>query len=226
MAKLQQVFIGCPYKKNVRANYDRLKTDLEAETPLHVILADTGTITSSDHLLDYIMSRISESAGCIFDATEGNPNVSLEVGIAHTLPINYILAFSTRKKRTKAQREAEKQAETEGEIKAIISDLQGKNRIEYKQYPRLKKEMLRRWLNDLPYMQRWNRFKKEHKEMVSYALQLFSDIRMSNRSQRPRLVAILEGSGFAATEVVDALVSKKLIVAKRGPGGGYFYPSK
>jgi hypothetical protein len=226
MAKLHQVFIGCPYKTNVRGNYDRLKADLEGETPLHVVLADTGSITSSDYLLDYIMSLISDSAGCIFDATDGNPNVSLEVGIAHTLPVNYLLAISTRKKRTKAQREAEKEAETEGEIKAIISDLQGKNRVEYKQYPALKTEVIRRWLNQLPYMQRWNQFKKEHKDMVPYALQLFADIRTSNRSQRPRLVAILEGSGFSATDVADALVKKKLIVAKRGSGGGYFYPSK
>ena len=114
----------------------------------------------------------------------------------------------------------------EGEIKAIISDLQGRNRIEYKQYPPLKKELMRRWLNELPYMQRWKRFKQEHKGMVPYALELFEDLRASNRSQRPRLVAILEGSGFLATEVVGALVKKRLIVAKRGPGGGYFYPSK
>ena len=226
MAKLQQVFIGCPYKKNIRGNYDRLKKELEAETPLHVILADTGAITSSDYLLDHIMSLVSESAGCIFDATEGNPNVSLEVGIAHTLPVEYLLTVGTRKKRTKAEREAAKEARAEGEIRAIISDLQGKNRIEYKQYPALRREVLRRWLNELPYMQRWNLFKKDHKDMVPYALQLFADLRTSNRSQRPRLVAALEGTGFSATEVVDALVKKKLIVAKRGPGGGYFYPSK
>lgn len=226
MAKLQQVFIGCPFQKNIRKNYDRLKKELETETPLHVVLADTGAITSSDYLLDHIMNLISDSAGCIFDATDGNPNVSLEVGIAHTLPVNYLLTVGTRKPGTKAQREAEKEAKAEGEIKAIISDLQGRNRIEYKQYPPLKKDVMRRWLNELPYMQRWNRFKREHKSMVPYALQLFEDLRTSNRSQRPRLVAILESSGFSATEVVSALVKNKLIVAKRGPGGGYFYPTK
>lgn len=226
MAKLQQVFIGCPFQRNIRRNYDRLKKELEEETPLHVVLADTGAITSSDNLLDYIMTLISNSAGCIFDATDGNPNVSLEVGIAHTLPVNYLLTVATRKPRTKAQREAEKEAKAEGEIKAIISDLQGKNRIEYKQYPPLKKELVSRWLNELPYIQRWSRFKKEHKGMVPFALQLFEDLRTSGRSQRPRLVAILEGSGFSATEVVNALVKKKLIVARRGPGGGYYYPSK
>ncbi len=62
--------------------------------------------------------------------------------------------------------------------------------------------------------------------MVPHVLQLFADLRTSNRSQRPRLVAILEGSGFSATEVVDVLVKKGLIVAKRGQGGGYFYPTK
>ena len=114
MAKLHQVFVGCPYKKNIRGNYDRLKKELESETPFHFVLADTGAITSSDYLLDYIMNLVSDSAGCIFDATEGNPNVSLEVGIAHTLPVNYLLTVSTRKKRTKAEREAAKEAQAEG----------------------------------------------------------------------------------------------------------------
>ncbi len=226
MPKIYQVFIGCPFKKTIRANYDRLKRELEAETPLHIVLADTGTITSADYLLDTIRTLISESAGCIFDATDGNANVSLEVGIAHTLPINYLLAVSTRKARTPAERQAVKEALAQGEVKAIISDLQGKNRIEYKQYKVLKYQVLVRWLEALPYMKRWAQFKRDHKDMAPYALELFQEIRTSGRSQRPRLVAILESSGFTATDVAAALVKERLLVAKRGQRGGYFYPAK
>lgn len=226
MPNIYQIFIGCPFKRSIRANYDRLKKELEAETPLRVMLADTGTITSADHLLDTIRNLIADSAGCIFDATDGNPNVSLEVGIAHALPANYLLTLGTRKARTPAEAQAAREAKALGEVKAIISDLQGKHRIEYKQYPSLKRQTLARWLDGLPYMKRWAQFKRDHKDMVPYALQLFSEIRTSGRSQRPRLVAILEGSGFSATDVASALVRKRLIVAKRGQGGGYFYPSK
>ena len=57
--------------------------------------------------------------------------------------------------------------------------------------------------------------------MVPHALKLFEQIRSSGRSQRPRLSAILDGTGFAATEVAEALVRAKLMVARRGQGGGY-----
>jgi hypothetical protein len=29
MAKLYQLFIGCPFRKNVRTNYERLKAEIE-----------------------------------------------------------------------------------------------------------------------------------------------------------------------------------------------------
>ena len=86
MTKSYQVFVGCPFLRAIRKNYDRLKADLEKETPLHVVLADTVAVTSTDYLLEHITARIRDSAACIFDATNGNPNVSLEVGIAHALP--------------------------------------------------------------------------------------------------------------------------------------------
>lgn len=150
----------------------------------------------------------------------------LEVGIAHTLPANYLLTKSTRRRRTLAEREVEKEKQAEGEVRPIISDLQGKNRIEYKRYPELKRDVVNRWLGSLPFMARWQSFKRDHKDMVPHALKLFAEIRASGRSQRPRLVAILEGTGFSATDVVNALVKKRLLVAKRGQRGGYFYPAK
>ena len=41
MAKLHQIFIGCPFSKDIRRNYDRIKKDIEQKTPLSLILADT-----------------------------------------------------------------------------------------------------------------------------------------------------------------------------------------
>ena len=136
MQKVQQVFIGCPFLKPIRKNYDRLKREIEQETPLHIVLADTTAITSTDYLLEHITNLIRESAGCVFDATGGNPNVSLEVGVAHALPASFLLALNTRRPRT--QKSAEKALMKEGEVRPMISDLQGRNRIEYKTYSSLK----------------------------------------------------------------------------------------
>ncbi len=105
MAKSHQVFVGCPFLSAIRKNYDKLKADLEAERALHIVLADTTSITSTDYLLEHITTLIRESAGCIFDATGGNPNVSLEVGVAHALPADFLLALYTRKPRS--QRDAQ-----------------------------------------------------------------------------------------------------------------------
>ena len=138
MPKIYQVFIGCPFAKEVRKSYDKLKKDLEASTPLSIVLADTIGVTSSDYLLEHITELITDSAGCVFDATGANPNVSLEVGIAHTVPTDFILTLKTRKPRTGST--------TTAEVRSIISDLQGKPRVEYKTYNTLRDDVEDRFL--------------------------------------------------------------------------------
>ncbi len=224
MAKNYQIFIGCPFLTAIRKNYDKLKSEIERETPLHIVLADTTAVSSTDYLLEHITNLIRESAGCIFDVTGGNPNVSLEVGIAHALPAEFLLTFYTRKPR--AQRYTEKLLEREGESRPIISDLQGRNRIEYKTYPALKRQVSSRYLTNLPYMRRWNDFRRRHSSYVQYALQLFHEIRASGRTLRPRVVAILDGTGIDPNNFLKALSDAKLVTVKRGRGGGIYYPPK
>jgi len=221
VAKLQQVFIGCPFAKEVRKPFDRLKREIEAETPLAIVLADTVGVTSSDYLLEHITELIRDSAGCVFDATGANPNVSLEVGIAHTVPVDFMLTFKTRKRRTSSGSGAK-----DAEVRSIISDLQGKNRIEYKTFDSLKQQLKTRYLSTLPYMKRWQQFMRDNKDMGPHALRLFADLRSSGRSTRARLIAVLEGTGFSPTDVTDALRKAKLVHVQRGRTGGYFYPSK
>ncbi len=220
MPKVQQVFIGCPFAKPVRRNYDKLKCELEAQTPLHIVLADTTAISSTDYLLEHITTLIRESTGCIFDVTGGNPNVSLEVGIAHAMPADFLLAFYTRKKRSAA----EKALEEQGDTKPIISDLQGRNRIEYKQYNGLRDQLLQRYLNKLPYMQRWARFKRSQQSFVKYAIQVFREIRDSGRTISPRVDNILYGSGITRRDFGIALSKERLVSIKRGRQGGWYYP--
>lgn len=223
MAKIHQVFVGCPFLSAIRKNYDKLKADLEKETPLHIVLADTAAITSTDYLLEHITTLIRESAACVFDATGGNPNVSLEVGVAHALPADFLLALYTRKPRT--QRNAQEALEREGEVRPIISDLQGRNRIEYKTYTALKTRVMSRYLDRLPYVRRWNDFRNRNRNLVKSALEVFSEIRASGRTVRPRVIALLDGTGIQADILLRALSQAKLLTVKRGRNGGIYYPS-
>jgi hypothetical protein len=225
MAKLHQVFIGCAFARETRRRYDRLKRELEAETPLEVVLADTTVLTSTDDLLRHITGLIQDSAGCVFDATGGNPNVSLEVGIAHALPVDFCLTLYTRRPRRRAV-VAPVPGAPAPEVKPMIADLQGRLRVEYRTYPVLKDTLVRRYLSRLPYMQRWSTFRRRHAAYVGAALQLFEDLRRSGRSVRPRIDAILDGSGIATTEFITALRTVNLIAVKMGRGGGYYYPKK
>ena len=223
MANIQQVFIGCPFASAMRAPYDRLKKEIEGETPLSLVLADTVGVTSSDYLLEHITNLIRDSAGCIFDATGSNPNVSLEIGIAHTVPVDFVLTIKTRKPRTSTKSATRTK---EPDFKSIITDLQGKPRLEYKTYESLKDQVMRRYLSELPYMKRWMQFKKDHHSMSSLVAPLFSDLRSSGRSRTARLDASVEGSGFTAAQVREALERHRLVLVKRGRHGGIFYPTK
>jgi hypothetical protein len=224
MSKVYQVFIGCPFTKGIRKNYDRLKRELENETPLHLILADTAAISSTDYLLEHITSLIRESAGCIFDVTGGNPNVSLEVGIAHALPAEFILALNTRRPKQRAGQQPPQMRIAD--VRPIISDLQGRNRIEYKTYPALKDQILRRFSPKLPYMSRWHDFKARNTSHVGHALKIFERLRLSGRTLRPRVIALLDGSGVDPDGLLGHLAESKLVVVKRGRHGGIYYPTK
>ncbi len=224
MSKLHQIFVGCPFLPSIRKNYDRLKVEIEKVTPLHVVLADTMAISATDYLLEHITSLIRDSAGCVFDVSGGNPNVSLEVGIAHALPADFMLTFYTRKPRT--QKGTQQNLVTGGEVRPIISDLQGRNRVEYKAYPALKDQLMTRYLVKLPYMKRWTEFEKRYSSFVKPALRVFDELRISGRTLRTRVVAVLDGTGIRADELLKALSSVKLVSVKRGRGGGIYYASK
>ena len=224
MQKLHQVFIGCPFLRAIRKNYDALKKDIEDESPLHLILADTVALTSTDYLLGHITTLIRESAACLFDASGGNPNVSLEVGIAHALPAEFLITLYTRKPRQ--QKIEEEALVKQGEVKPIISDLQGRNRVEYKTYSSLKDQIVRRYLNKLPYMKRWTDFKSRNASLAPYAVRIFHELRASGRTVRPRVIAMLDGTGIVADDLLRHMSEAKLLVVKSGRKGGIYYPLK
>lgn len=217
----EQVFIGCPYRPTFRRTYQRLKRELEADSPLQFVLADTAAITSRDTLLDHITLLIRQSAGCIFDASGGNPNVSLEVGIAHAFGADFLLTLNTRRELQvgRGQRRADGG-------KAIIADLQGRNRIEYRSYAGLKKQLVERFLRRLPYWKRWEEFRRQHPLWTPAALRVFDEIRRHGRATRPRLDAALKPEGVPPPALLAALRRAGLIAQRRGRLAGYVYPPK
>jgi len=223
MPRLEQVFVGCPFQSSVRKNYDRLKLELEAQTPLRVVLADTASLTSTDDLLEHITALIRDSAACLFDATGANPNVSLEVGIAHALPTDFLLTISTRRPPVAGRARRGRRTTPD---RPLIADLQGRNRIEYKTYRSLKDQVLRRYLAGLPYLRRWHEFEKNHRSHAPLALGVLHEIRASGRTTRPRLDAILSATGVSVTALTAALTRYRLVTVRSGRDGGYFYPSK
>jgi hypothetical protein len=206
--------------------YARLKGDLEGRTPLHIVLADTTTITSTDYLLEHITRLIRDSAACLFDASGGNPNVSLEVGIAHALPVDFLLCLSTRKPPASRSKPPRPNRAAPDGGRPIIADLQGRNRIEYKTYASLRDQAWKRYLSRLPLMERWHEFEKDHRSYIPYALKLFQEIRTSGRTARARVEALLSNSGVSTTEFTRALTHHRLVTVRRGREGGYFYPAK
>lgn len=217
----EQVFIGCPYRPTFRRTYQRLKRELETDSPLQFVLADTAAITSRDTLLDHITLLIRQSAGCIFDASGGNPNVSLEVGIAHAFGADFLLTLNTRRELQvgRGQRRADGG-------KAIIADLQGRNRVEYRSYAGLKKQLVERFLRRLPYWKRWEEFRRQHPLWTPAALRVFDEIRRHGRATRPRLDAALKPEGVPPPALLAALRRAGLIAQRRGRLAGYVYPPK
>ncbi len=220
MSKPYQVFIGCPFTKTIRKFYDRLKAEIELETPLHLVIADTAAITSTNYLLEHITNLIKDSITCIFDATGNNPNVSLEVGIAHAIPTDYIICLNTRKQKKQDDKIEDVM------LKSIISDLQGKNRIEYKTYDKLKGQILARHFNQLDFMRRWNEYKKAYLSYVPHAIKLFEEVRSSTRTVSPRVSALLAGTGIRTGDFIRSLTKARLLLVREGRGGGYYYPQR
>lgn len=222
MSLPQQIFIGCPFSKDIRNNYDKLKKHIESITPLSLVLADTVGVSSSDYLLTHITDLIRDSSACIFDATGSNPNVALEIGIAHTVPVNFIITLKTRKTPRRSTTAEEKSAK---EARSIISDLQGKNRIEYKQYDSLQNQLIERFINNLPYMKRWREFERKNKKLAPLLLPIFQDIRGSGRTTKSRLDQQLYGTGFGPYNALNALRAAKLVRVLQGSKGGILYPA-
>ncbi len=220
MANLYKVFVGCPFTQPLYGHYERLKKEVEAESPLEIVLPDKAELSSAGDLLGHIDGLIRESAACIFDVTGANPNVTLEVGIAHTVPVKFVITVNPEKLPETGSKTGQ------GPERLIIADLRGRVRIEYTTYDELKDSLYRRYFPGLELFKRWRRFRRSHRAYESYALDLFQEWRAHGRSKSPKITGILDGSGLHTKDLVRYLKDAKLISLRRGRDGGYYYPSR
>ena len=115
-----QVFVGCPWK-TVRPKYEKVIESLNKKYPLSFVIIGRDSSQDAEDLLETIKTKLMSSSYAVFNATAGNPNVSLEFGFAEANDIPRALYTSTHR----AARRGDDQP-------AIISDLAGKRRNIYK----------------------------------------------------------------------------------------------
>jgi hypothetical protein len=139
-----QVFVGLPW--TCRTRWDHVIGWLRVRSPLSFIVVGRNDKQDAEDLLAVIKDRIDCSSYGIFDATAGNPNVSLEYGYAEAIDLPRVLYLSTHESARRAAKDA-----------PIIADLAGKRRNQYKQEKGLKR-LLGEFSKGHSYTIRFDRF--------------------------------------------------------------------
>jgi len=88
-----QIFIGCPWH-TIRHKYEVAINRLNHKYPLSFVIIGRSPEQDAIDLLKIIKEKLLRSSTAIFDATAGNPNVSLEFGLAEASEIPRILYIS------------------------------------------------------------------------------------------------------------------------------------
>lgn len=198
-----QVFLGIP-AKNVKAHYEKIIANLAKKYAVSFIIVGRNDGQSAEDLLSIITDRLDNSSSAIFDATGGNPNVSLEFGFAEALDIPRSLFLSTHA------------AATPKSSPAIIADLGGKRRVQYKTESGLEAE-LTKFCKAHPYTVRFetaqkklfrNKGKGEKKRLRSLSLKIIHRLDGREEVRRDEIVQGLEAEGYQNSEVESTL--KKL----------------
>ena len=212
-----QVFIGCPWK-TIRPKYDRLIDVLNKKFALSFILVGREQDQSAEDLLTVIKAKLLSSSYAIFDVTAGNANVSLEFGIAESSDIDAALYLNVHgaNKRT-------------SEDSAIISDLAGKRRKEWKNETALQR-LLFSFCKSHPYTKRFentlktgmrNKKKGDKRRFRALALKVIHYLDDKEKVRRDNLIQEMQAFQLPYTEaeiegVLSILKDGEVIQVTRG----------
>jgi len=213
-----QVFVGVPWKA-VRSRYEKTIEKMRKRSPLSFVIVGRDDRQDAEDLLAVIKDRVLSSSYAIFDATGGNPNVSLEYGYAEAVDLPRILYLSTHGAARSGARDA-----------PIIADLAGKRRNQYKQQATLSK-LLNEFSAKHAYTVRFERFmastfrragKGKKKRARALALKVIHSIDGSLQVRRADIVQQLQAdvSRYSAAdidEMIKRLHRAKLIRSQQGP---------
>ena len=187
-----QVFIGCPWHR-VRSKYEHVIDELRNSSPIYFVVIGREDHQEARDLLGHILATLQSSSFAIFDATGGNPNVSLEYGVAEALDIPRALYLSTHAAATRSVKDA-----------PIIADLAGKARNQYAQ-----ERGLRKLMSDLAkghnYTKRFEAFL--HKELRNAR----GGVKRSGRALALKIIHSLDGGGSRRrSDIVQGLLADPL----------------
>jgi len=197
-----QVFVGLPW--NLRKRYDPIVAKLEKKYPLHFSIVGRNDTQDAEDLFEVIKQRIAASSYAIFDATDGNANVSLEFGYAEALEVQRAVYLNVRKPRKK-----------QSVGSPIISDLGGKRRVQYKTDKALATE-LEKQCREHDYNVRFERAikaglkgkaKGEKKRGRALALKIVRALDGKERIRRAELAQHLQAQQYSEAEA-DYMLKK------------------
>jgi hypothetical protein len=212
-----QVFLAIPWK-GVRRKYDNVVDHLRSRSPLYFVIVGRSDSQDAEDLLEVIKERLESSSYAIFDATNGNANVSLEYGYAEARDIPRVLYVSTHKSVSKLGTDA-----------PIISDLAGKRRNQYKQESALSR-LLSDFSADHPYSVRFERFLRDtgkrldkgtKKRRRALVLKIIHSVDGTHDVRRADVVQnLLADPARYTTDEIDGMIARlhtaKLIRSQQG----------
>ncbi len=198
-----QIFVGLPWK-TVRPRYVKAIAKLTKKFPIYFTIVGRDDGRDAVNLFQVIKDRILSSSYAIFDATDGNANVSLEYGYAEGVDVPRAIFLSARKAPKKQNAGS-----------PIISDLVGMRRFQYKTEKTLGAE-LQKFCREHAYTKRFEKALKfaskgaskgKKKRNRALALKLIHTLDNVPKMRRSELVQDLQAQGYTEKEV-DSLLKK------------------
>ena len=129
-----QVFVGYSYGLYPASDFRQIFANVSSKLGVEFVFADTRV--SSEHILDKITRMIHEADLALFDISDWNPNVTLELGIARESGKPWYILLDPSK--------------STGGIREAPADLRGFDRIQYSSLDELQEGLIRLLSQDVP----------------------------------------------------------------------------
>lgn len=213
------VFFGCNYNdRKIKAQFDSLKSRIEANTPLSCILLDKRSDKPARDLWKDIKNAIEQSAACMFDLTSFRPNVVLELGYALSIKSEDQIFITFRKRKSK------------GSVPTwLLSDIGHLHRYEYVNVPELE-SFVREQLALISFSTRLKQFDTDCNgtnaadKYREFGLKVLQHIRDEGPRSEQQLQVVIAGSSCRWRKMEELLKKNKTLYRPRGRNGKYSIP--